>query len=365
MINFRFHLVSLTAVFLALAVGIAMGATVVQKKTVDALDARIKAVEQKVTPLERQVDQLNAQRAVDTDHANAAADLAVSGRLPQVNVILVAAEGTDRVAVQTLRDALLHADANVEGTLWLSSKLRLDKPADVHALGEAFNVSTPTADGLRNLLVTRLVASWASEAAPGASASAATTPNALSGARTSSRQSGFGSNLSAAAPSGATGQTASGGTEAQAATPTLTASLTAKSWLIWEPAPKTTLTLASLPLRNTYFVVVSDAAAAVPNEQLALPLVTAMATSLSARVVAAEDGRSATDKTPAQRAVFVGPLRSNPDLAGKLSTVDNLDDPFGRVATVMALADEVQAIPKVGDFGEGPGIDRFLPEPSQ
>jgi hypothetical protein len=331
LINFRFHVVSLTAVFLALAVGIAMGATVVQKKTVDALDARIKAVEQKVTPLEHQVDQLNAEHAADVDHAAAAADVAVSGRLAQVNVMLVAAEGADRSATGGLRDALLRAGANVEGTLWLTSKLRLDRPADTQALAAALNVSAQPADPLRNVLITRLVSSWASEAAP-------VSTGGLSGPESA--------------------------TSTRAGQPTLTATLTAKSWLIWEPAPKSALTLASLPLHNTYFVVVSDAAAAVPNEVLALPLVSAMAGSLSDRVVAAEDGRPATDKAPAQRGVFVGPLRSSPDLAGKLSTVDNLEDPYGRVATVMALADEAQAIPKVGDFGEGPGVDRFLPEPS-
>jgi Copper transport outer membrane protein, MctB len=360
LINFRFHLVSLTAVFLALAIGIAMGATVVQKKTVDALDARIKAVEQKVTPLEHQVDALNAQHGQDLDHAGAAADLAVAGRLPQVNVLLVATDGADRGAVEGLRDSLLHTGANVEGTLWLSAKLRLDKPADVQALAESFNVGTPTADALRNLLVTRLVASWAAEAGPSGSGSQ---PASSSGTPAASGTRGASSRLSASAPAASTsGGVANAG---QAAVPSLTASLTAKSWLSWEPAPKTALTLGDLPLRNTYFVVVSDATAAVPNDQLALPLVTALATSLNDRVVAAEDGRAATDRAPAQRAIFLGPLRSNPELAGKLSTVDNLENPYGRVATVMALADEAQSIPKVGDFGEGPGVDRFLPEPSQ
>jgi hypothetical protein len=330
LINFRFHLVSLTAIFLALAIGITMGATVVQKKTVDALDARIKSVEQKVTPLEHQVDQLNAQHAADVDHANAAADIAVAGRLPQVNVMMIAPEGIDRAAVDSLRDALLRAAANVEGTLWFTPKLRLDKPADVQALAQQLNVPGPTVDALRALVVARLVSAWAAG------------PVATTG--------------SAASVSGAAGS---------ATASTLTTSLAAKSWLTWEPPPKNNLTLGNLPLRNTYFVVVSDAGASVPNEQLALPLTTALATSMVDRVVAAEDGRNATDRAPAQRALFVGPLRGNPDLAGKLSTVDNLDDPYGRVATVIALADEAQAVPKVGDFGVGPGIDRFLPEPSQ
>ena len=38
MINFRFHIVSLIAVFLALALGIVMGATVVNRAIVDRLN---------------------------------------------------------------------------------------------------------------------------------------------------------------------------------------------------------------------------------------------------------------------------------------------------------------------------------------
>ncbi|MBV9664035.1 MAG: copper transporter, partial [Actinobacteria bacterium] len=44
MINFRYHLVSLTAVFLALAIGIAMGATVVDQATVKLLRSQLESV---------------------------------------------------------------------------------------------------------------------------------------------------------------------------------------------------------------------------------------------------------------------------------------------------------------------------------
>ena len=45
MINFRFHLASLIAVFLALAIGIVMGSTVVKEATVKGLRAEIHRVE--------------------------------------------------------------------------------------------------------------------------------------------------------------------------------------------------------------------------------------------------------------------------------------------------------------------------------
>ena len=45
MINFRFHLASLIAVFLALAIGIVMGSTVVKEATVKGLRSEIHRVE--------------------------------------------------------------------------------------------------------------------------------------------------------------------------------------------------------------------------------------------------------------------------------------------------------------------------------
>ena len=41
MINFRFHLISLVAVFLALGVGVAMGASFIDRATVDSLRGRV------------------------------------------------------------------------------------------------------------------------------------------------------------------------------------------------------------------------------------------------------------------------------------------------------------------------------------
>ena len=44
MINFRFHLVSLIAVFLALGLGILVGSTVIDQKIVNRLDTEIDSV---------------------------------------------------------------------------------------------------------------------------------------------------------------------------------------------------------------------------------------------------------------------------------------------------------------------------------
>jgi hypothetical protein len=61
-----------------------------------------------------------------------------------------------------------------------------------------------------------------------------------------------------------------------------------------------------------------------------------------------------------ERAVFLRPLRSDSAVAPKLSTVDNIEDPRGRIAAVLAVAALVQG--KTGHYGIGRGADRAVPE---
>jgi hypothetical protein len=106
--------------------------------------------------------------------------------------------------------------------------------------------------------------------------------------------------------------------------------------------------------------VVSSADADVANGDLAVPLVTELAQLTGGRVLAAEPGRESQGREPAQRAIFVGPLRENGALRGVVSTVDNLEDFPGRFAAIYALRDLFRG--KTGHFGVGPRADRMVPE---
>ena len=61
MINFRFHLVSLIAVFLALAVGVVMGAGVIDRAIVDTLNTRIDRVEAKSDRIQSKNNKLSTE----------------------------------------------------------------------------------------------------------------------------------------------------------------------------------------------------------------------------------------------------------------------------------------------------------------
>ena len=56
MINLRYHVVSLVAVFLALGIGVIMGATVIDRVTVDQVRNQLKSVERSVGQTRRDND---------------------------------------------------------------------------------------------------------------------------------------------------------------------------------------------------------------------------------------------------------------------------------------------------------------------
>ena len=74
MINIRYHVYSLVAVFLALAIGVAAGSTVVQRSVVDNLQSTQGRIEQNLDDLEAQNAELQER---------AAASRAVPARSPR------------------------------------------------------------------------------------------------------------------------------------------------------------------------------------------------------------------------------------------------------------------------------------------
>ena len=307
MINFRFHLVSLTAVFLALGIGIAVGATVVDQATVDLLEGRLRGVETRLDRTDTENEELRGELGRWSDFAEQARDEAVAGRLEGVPVLVIGVQGIDRRPVDELRQALSAAKASLQGTVWFTSKLRLEKPEDAAALAEILGVETRGGDQVRRSLMGVLAAELAGQRSTG-----------LLGLLSE------GAFVELEAPSG---------------------------------VPRD---VAVPPPPETRFVVASDAGAEVANGDLAVPLTAQLAQAARARVLAVEAARPADGQNdPVERALFVGPLRDG-ETAALLSTVDNLEDFRGRFAAVYALRDLGGA--KVGHYGLGPRAARLVPE---
>ena len=308
MINLRYHIVSLVAVFLALGLGIVMGSTVIDRVTVDALNNRLDDVQRSVGTIREENGRLKSQVDQGQDFAVTTRDQLLRGHLRNIPVMVVAVTGVDRGPVDELRQALVSAQATMEGTIWFTSKMRLTSDSDVRALATALDLPVDRPEVVRRQALARVAAARDSAAADASPLAAL-------------QNAGF---LTYEGP---------------------------------QPGPSTTaslpLTLSQLPLANTRYLVVSGAGADVGDDVVALPLVQAYAQA-SGRVVAAE---SVVD-SEGGRSVFVGLLRG--DVAsGRLSTVDNLESPMGQTAAVLALED--LGVPRYGHYGVGPGAQRILP----
>ena len=119
MISFRFHVVSITAVFLAIAIGVVVGSTYVDGAVVDGLRNRISTVSSNLDERQRESDALRRELSDAEDYIAASADFAVTGRLTDVPVLLLAVRGVDEEAVAEVARLARRAGGAIPGVVWL------------------------------------------------------------------------------------------------------------------------------------------------------------------------------------------------------------------------------------------------------
>ena len=119
MIDFRYHLVSIVAVFLALAIGLVLGATQLQPLTQSTLDSQSNAEQHQISSLRAQNRSLQDQVGSAQQFAQAAAPRLLPGLLAGQRVVLVTAPGADGTTVSGIVTALGQAGAKVTGQVGL------------------------------------------------------------------------------------------------------------------------------------------------------------------------------------------------------------------------------------------------------
>ena len=119
MISLRYHVVSLAAVFLALTVGVVLGATGISDRLLGAVATKADGLTGQVQQLTAQRDALAAAQRADDEFARRIGPAAVRGVLQGQSVALVTsgADGPSRDAVVGL---LRQAGATVTGTVALT-----------------------------------------------------------------------------------------------------------------------------------------------------------------------------------------------------------------------------------------------------
>jgi Copper transport outer membrane protein, MctB len=122
LIDFRYHLVSIVAVFLALAIGIVVGSTALQGKVVNALNKASRAEVTNNNRLRAQNRLLVRQLEAEDLLAKSAAGYLLGHLLQDQQVVLVTAPGADSQTVTGVAGALRQAGATVTGQVSLTAQ---------------------------------------------------------------------------------------------------------------------------------------------------------------------------------------------------------------------------------------------------
>jgi hypothetical protein len=310
MINFRFHLASLVAVFLALAVGVVMGYGILGQPTVSGLQSRIDTVEANAEG--RRLE--NEQLRTDLDRANAALDesspFSVTDRLLGVSTVVVAVRDVGDDAVQRIVTLARRAGSSAPSVVWLESKLSLESKEDVKALAGVLGLPASTK---RPVLRTQTWTALGDQLAVGAGGSGQ-------------------DSLSALVDAGFVSVEGVGGTEPDLAN-------------VGGSGTRVVLAVGPSGGIQARLIVAGFAAAAV---QASVPLVA---------------GEVFDEDSGGERGDALSPIRDDDALAAEVTTVDDLEWSAGGVAAILGLADLGRSV--VGHYGYGNGATRLLPEWSQ
>lgn len=120
MIDFRYHLVSIVAVFLALAIGIVIGALALQPQTANSLKNQLNIAVKDNNAERAQNDELLRQLSADEAFGAAISGYALSHLLQGESVVIVTAPGADSGTVTGIAAALSQSGATVTGRVTLA-----------------------------------------------------------------------------------------------------------------------------------------------------------------------------------------------------------------------------------------------------
>jgi hypothetical protein len=306
-ISFRFHIVSIVAVFLALAIGIVVGSTVIDRAIVEGLRNRVDEVSDNLDERQAANDALQAEVDDLTDFTNQSAALSVDGRLADTVTVVVTDDGVDRDPVDRTIELLGQAGSTVRGILTVDGSWTLEDDATRGALAETVDLdSEATVEELQTRAASLLVSDLTSRV-----------------------------------------EVVGDGTGALD-------EISGLDLVAYEALAD----VEALRPRRVLFVLVSgpesDLGSSAHTEAFAVA-----AADTAGAVVVAEVWRESEDGP--DRADSLSVILGSPTLSAEISTVDALDLPFGPTITVFALVVGRQG--EVGHFGVGDGAEAVSPAP--
>jgi hypothetical protein len=324
MINFRFHIISLVAVFLALALGIFLGSAVGEPAIVETLNDRIDDVREFASDLDEENNRLRADNAQLEAFIEQSAVYTVEDRLANVDVAVVAERGVDDNPIDAMVDLLVASGANAPMVVWVEPRWQLENDDDVATLADIIDSPSTLAREVRReafdalaLRLTRPVADAPADTPPTNETTVPTTGND--------------------------------------APPDLLQQLVEANFLSIDGIELVDVPV--FPAARGRALVIDGPDGDIDDPQVFSQSVSAFANAEAPTVAAEVTG--STDPNAPGRGATVAAVRGDDALDAVVSTVDNLDVTQGRVTAVLAL----QQVETVGDYGDGRGASRSVPEP--
>lgn len=146
MIDFRYHVVSIVAVILALALGLFLGSTTLQGKVLNDLQDRTTNAEHRNTALQQQLSLATSQLKAQNNFDTALLPSAVAGRLAGESVVVVSGPGASDSVRKQLMEALVDAGATVSADVRMQNALA-DPKQDALVQSLADHLEVPNAPG--------------------------------------------------------------------------------------------------------------------------------------------------------------------------------------------------------------------------
>lgn len=140
MIDFRYHFVSIVAVFLALGLGVLAGTTVLDRVTVDALRGQVNGLREALDRHRKDVTELQDENAQARDLVSALAPRVTEGVLVGMRVLFVTGDGEADWHGQARR-VIAAAGAQDVGSVRLTARWELKEAPDRRELSQAFPAS--------------------------------------------------------------------------------------------------------------------------------------------------------------------------------------------------------------------------------
>jgi len=361
MISFRFYLVTLVAIFLAVALGVAIGSTFAEPRLIENLRNQIDTVENNLDERVARIDELGSDIDDLETYVDQSAPFAVENRLADQRVLVLAEDGVGDDDVERVVGRLRQGGADTEGVLWLEPAWATGEGAS--SVASELGIDSDDPEEVSTLALDALVElARPSEDGSGGTDSTTTTTAEPAGSPDSTEPAEATTVPSTDAPTTAAPETTST-TAVPVLTSDLVGALDEAGWVrvqTIDPGESDPVVDVDEAPDGLAVVLVSSPGSEIDTDGTDMAAIARQLVNADVATVATEvwvDTVDGDEESPRGSQVLA--IRNDPELSTRVATVDDADLVQGQVGIVLALADLIDGV--VGHYGYGEGAERVLP----